>query len=539
MKNIFLHKRNYIRFLFGTLLFISIMPACLKKDFDFDKMILSNWKPNFSLPLIHSKLSLSKILNEANPGDFLIEDANHFLTLVYRQNIISEHAEDIFSVDDQFINNNVSFSLPAGFTQDSIVIPHSEYIVFSSSNNEILDTLILKSGDLSFSFQTDINYNLKIDILFPTVKLNNIPLTHTIYYNYTSGGPVNVNLDLTGYSLAYYSDGVIHNQLPIDYVATIYNNPTSTDQSPYFFNLDYAFQNIRYREMYGFINYTQFVFPSDTIILDIFKNSWYGFFQLEEPKLKFNVNNSFGLPLNIEFDYFIASNPLTPSTVNLSGLPNPFPINQPLAMGQEVQTQLLLDHTNSNVSNVILISPHHLNYLITGHANPGGVYAQNFMQDTSKFTVDIEVELPLYGRAWDFNIIDTIDYRFDMIKEAEYAKFKIHILNGFPIDARLQIYFADDNYVYKDSLFTTTQELILSAPIGPAPAYRVTTPRYKYTEALVNVNKLKNITDARHIIIKAALSTTNNGQDIMKIYSDYEIDVRLAIEAQLNVNLNN
>jgi len=528
--------KSVIVFVFLSIVLVS----CLKNDFDFEKVTLPTWEPNFSLPLIHSKLNLSKVLGEADAGDMLLEDPFHFLTLIYRSNIFSQEAQEVFTIANQMYAQNYSFSLPGGMNNgDSTSGSYSDNIVFINTNNEILDTLYLKEGNINLLFNSDINQNAKINIVFPTATKNGVPLTHTINLNYT-GTPfnINTNIDITGYKLVFDHSGGTFNKLPILYNVTVYNIG-SPDQSPYDFNFNLFFQNQNYSKMFGYLNQKDYLFPMDTLSIDIFKNSWFGNFLLEDPKLKIKISNSYGFPLNITWGLLEGINPKTPTSMALTNVPNPMNVNSPTIIGHDIETVYNLDKNNSNIKDVVNIIPHYFAYLFEGHANPSGIYTPNFVLDTSRFKVDVEMEMPLFGRAWDFIIEDTVDFTFEKIEELVYINFKINITNGFPVDSKIQIVITDSLYNPLDSLFPTAQYVIQSANMGPAPDYKVTTPVHKYTEVNLSQTRLTNLTNARKMLIIATLNTKNNGNDIVKFYSDYMIDVRMAARAQLKVNLNN
>jgi len=494
------------------------------------------WEPNFSLPLIHSKLNLSKVLGVTKVDSFLNEDPNHFLTLIYRNNIYSQYATDVFKINDQNYAQNYNFSLPT--TISSVSVSYTDSIVFNA-DNMILDSMLLKAGSLNAQMNATIVNDALIEIKMPTATKNGVPLSVVINQPYT-GVPLNITyptIDLTGYKLTFNNTGGTTNWLPINYKVTL----TNVIGSPalYNFNFSSSFQNLKYSKMWGYLNQKAFLFPLDTLSIDIFKNSWFGHFMLEDPKFKVNVHNSFGFPLSMVFDLVQAYNPKTPATVNVTGVPNPFNINSPTSLGQVAQTSFELNKNNSNIVSAVNITPHFFAYHFSGLANPTGIYQQNFILDTSSFKVDVEMDMPLFGKAWDFLIQDTVNFKIDKIEELVSANFKINISNGFPIDAKIQIVITDSLYTPLDSLFSGgPQDVIKSGNIGAAPDYRVTSPTNKFTPVILPQDRLVKLSHARKMLIRSTLNTKNNGADIMKIYSDYLIDVRLAVQAQLKVDLN-
>ena len=520
-----------------VLLTVSVfMVSCLKDDFNFNKLTKPIWEPNFSLPLVHSKLNLSKVLGVTGGDSLLNEDPNHFLTLIYRDNIYSQYADDVFMINDQNYLKNYNFSLPT--TSSSITVSYTDSIVFNA-DNMILDSLYLKIGNLNSHLSSTIVNDALITIAMPTATKNGVPLSVVINQPYT-GVPLNITyptINLTGYKLAFNNTGGSNNWLPINYTVTLYNVVGSP--ANYNFNFSASFQNLKYSKMYGYLNQKAFLFPLDTLSIDIFKNSWFGHFLLEDPKFKVNVHNSFGFPLSLSFDLVEAINPKTPAAIMVSGIPNPFNITSPTTLGQVTQSSFELNKNNSNIAQAINITPHFFAYHFSGLANPTGIYQQNFILDTSSFKVDIEMDMPLYGRAWDFVLQDTVSFSFDKVDELVWANFKINILNGFPIDAKMQIIITDSLYAPLDSLFTGEQYVIKSGIVGPGPDYRVSSSTNQFTAVNLSQDRLVKLSKARKMLIRSKLNTYDTGaNNIMKIYSDYILDVRMAVQAQLKVDLN-
>jgi hypothetical protein len=249
------------------------------------------------------------------------------------------------------------------------------------------------------------------------------------------------------------------------------------------------------------------------------------------------------MPINVSFNTIVANSPVNaPYTVPIvgPGLPNPLPINSPTItqIGQAVVTSVFLNQGNSTVKDAINISPRTVLYNITGLSNPGGV-ANNFVVDTSRFAVDVQVEIPLYGKAWDFILQDTFQFEFEQVHEIDWVSFRLYIENWFPIEAECQLYFADSNNVKLDSLLINPADKVVPAAIpGPAPAYRVTSPVDKYTIAFMDKARIEHLETCRKLFVRGTLNTTkiNNAYSLVKIYSNYKLKVRVSTQVQFSVN---
>ena len=58
----------------------------------------------------------------------------------------------------------------------------------------------------------------------------------------------------------------------------------------------------------------------------------------------------------------------------------------------------------------------------------------------------------------------------------------------------------------------------------------VTTPSTKITLIPFEANRLDNIRSAKQLILSAAFSTVNNGNQSIKVFADQEIDVRVGMK---------
>jgi hypothetical protein len=116
------------------------------------------------------------------------------------------------------------------------------------------------------------------------------------------------------------------------------------------------------------------------------------------------------------------------------------------------------------------------------------------------------------------------------------AIFMVNTYNDFPLDVEMQLLFMDSSQVVIDSLFTNGQSFVLKgAPIGPAPALRTSTPSHTVTEVFVDSERLNNLGKAKEMIIRGRLTTNNDGFDLVKVYQDYEIELKLGVKAKLQI----
>lgn len=538
-----LSAKKIFRFSLLFLFALFMLQSCIKKEeFDFDRIAAFDYDPNIAVPLIHSELTLRDIINDYDTNNLFVEDGTNFLYLIYNSTIFSQRADELITVSDQNVNSGFNFSPGAIPVGDSASYTYSTNYTFTNSYSERYDSIRVKSGIYNFNLSANINHNSRFYITLPTVKKNGVPFKKTIVYNST-GGTVNITqtFDLSDYTISFNSG----NQIPVQYKVTSYGDGNA-DNSPYNISMGESFQNLKYNIIFGYLGQRTFNISQDSVFIEIFKNNVWGSLNFEDPKLRIYTNNGYGMPIAVNFDLLEGYSPVNPPyVVNVSSslITGPWVIGAPTfaQLGQIVQSVKVLDKTNSNFNDAVNLSPRWITYHINALSNASGNPAtdQNFVIDTSRFAMDVEVELPLHGSAWDFRLQDTLDQTFgDDIDKAEWVKFKINTDNGFPIDARVQLYFVDSLYHKIDSLLSPFEQVVFAAPIGPPPEYRVTASNHKYVETMIYKDRLTNLKNTYKILVYTRLATINGGASIVKIYSDYTIDVKVGIQAQGHYQVN-
>jgi hypothetical protein len=190
-----------------------------------------------------------------------------------------------------------------------------------------------------------------------------------------------------------------------------------------------------------------------------------------------------------------------------------------------------LNNSNSSIVNFIQQQPEWVIYRVNAISNPAGNVIQNFVLDTSRLRINVEVELPLYGRAQDFSLIDTTAFELKDIDNIESLTIRTDVTNGFPFEAGCQIYFLDENFMLLDSLLKPYQNIIPSAAIDASG--KVTVPAHLTTDIVIEQSLLPNVLKSKNVVIKSTASTANNGTTHVKIYSDYRFAVKLGAKAKL------
>jgi hypothetical protein len=162
------------------------------------------------------------------------------------------------------------------------------------------------------------------------------------------------------------------------------------------------------------------------------------------------------------------------------------------------------------------------------------------MADTSKMRVNMHVEVPLYGRASNIVLADTISLDLSSLDQSKIdsATLKTDVSNELPLDANMQFIFTDAKYQFLDSLLATSQtELIKGSSVdtnGELSSAAVLSQSIKLSSSVI-----AKLFQAKKIILRTKLNTSKDasGNPIdVKFKSQYKIKIQLALLVKLKVN---
>ncbi|MCF8331440.1 MAG: hypothetical protein K9H84_03225 [Bacteroidales bacterium] len=511
----------------------------MKDKFDVKEMGSNYWNPEIAAPVINSSVSMLDLVNESDEQQWQV-DPDNLVSLIYKNKIFSKTAQELIKLNNQdtssIYNWSIPGSIPAGDSvSNTFIYTMSLYTV----SNEIVDTLVFKSGNLQFNIESDLNYDAKIEITIPGLVKNGLPFHTVMPFNYSGSIPHSVvkNLNISGYA-AHFTHSGQNNMLSSTIKITVYGD-SNPNNSPYFFNVESAFSNIMFNRIYGYFDQYTFNMDEDTVDIKLFDNDFVNL-TIESPSVNLQFLNSFGIPGMFSFNEIKTyRDPDEVNITKLSGTPlDDILIDHPglNQVGDVIITEKTLNQTNSNITDAFAIKPKYFIHDLEGISNPSGP-TYNFALDTSVLAVNAITRLPLHGTASGFSLNDTID--FDMSEglgedaEMESAELQVYMKNGFPIDTKVQVYFADTNMVILDSLFSSKENILMAADPGPAPDFKVSVPVEKWTYIKKEKQSISNILDAKRAIINVEASTVNDGNSTVKIYSDYTVDIKVGVKAAI------
>ncbi|OIP01192.1 MAG: hypothetical protein AUJ98_05285 [Bacteroidetes bacterium CG2_30_33_31] len=521
--------KKFFKNLFVLVVISLLVNSCYKDRFSTDKIAGGEWNPDLAAPLIKSKLTMAQIIE--NSSEIWSENPDGLLSLTYRQKDSSQNSLNVVTIPDQFIDSNFRIVLPSG------MIPNdSTYRIFNldanivGSNGELVDSIFVKHGSLDFEITTNINHESTVQIIIPELTRYGVTFIQNIKIPSAGGASHTVlaSFPLNLYTARFQHPNGNDNKLS-EFVKVMVKFGPHPDNSPYNMYVKQSVRNVTYYNAYGYFGQYNFNIDQGSLGMSLFDNSTIDQIFLEDPKLHLKFYNSFGLPIKINMDeLYVEKDGIKKNFI--STLLSNLVIGAATSQKTFDTTVFTFDKSNSNIVDIFNFQPTKMVFKESCTTNPAGGINNNFVFDNSKVYVDAEIELPMYGRTLNFTLKDSGDLNIEKVAGVKSAELRFNLSNMFPADAYVQFYLADSNYVILDSLLPYNEQLLISALVGPPPEYRTYSPLNKTTVVVLSGDKLNTLFNSKKIIFAAKLSTSEQGQKVVKIYSDYGIDIKLALK---------
>lgn len=523
------------------------------EDYDFSKVVKPGWNPEFAIPLVNSTLYIADFMEDSSNLN-IVTNPDQSLSFIYSgDSIFSAEAGTFVNIPDQ------DFEFPESFTMSPLAPGEydtlsftQQYQFIADSVNQRIDSLFLDDGLLNIYGQTTLNRDkAELRLTIPDIKHKQSGTSLTIITTLDNpGGQSAIVYFDTTYNMDEYkivlNDPSDTTKNAMTFLLNIFiegdNNP---NLSPYDFIVGGSLTDLEFGSAFGYFGQYKLDF-ADSLEIGLFEDAITGGVSIGDGsvKLSLDLHNSIGTPVSFKAETLKATSEYTPPyQVDIElfgpGIPNTFDIVSPNIdqMGEYAETHL--DFTQANFSEAFNISPNwlHYDFRATTNAEQDST-VQNFLLSESRIVFDIDLEFQLYASLAAFTIEDTVALDFnENPDEIDWALFRLNLTNGFPIQAGVQAYFADENYQVLDSLMDADNTVLLGAPTSGAPDYKVTEPINKITDIMIDDAKLENIVNSKYLLFKVGLSTTD--EDFIKIYDDYNVVIKLGTIVGLTVGNNN
>ena len=185
-----------------------------------------------------------------------------------------------------------------------------------------------------------------------------------------------------------------------------------------------------------------------------------------------------------------------------------------------------INFDNSNLKPMFENLPNKLYFKIHGQTNPMGNISggNDFYYNGFGLKLMLNLDIPISLKANALMLVDTVKFNFNNNSDKNKitkGTFKLIADNGFPFDAKVQLYMIDANNAVVDSLLFNN--LVSEAPLGSNNI--VNAVRRTVMDAPLPAAKLDKLYNTKKMAIKVIFQT--NSSQYLKIYDFYKIDLKL------------
>lgn len=483
--------------------------------------------PDFSLPLAFGELGLSDLLKDST---YIRVYPDGLLYLTY------EDTQEILDIRELLLFADRTFHagiqiLPAFFppTQNEVVqssVDIDRDLNFPQSLTEVAfkETTTI---ELSLDFDPVAYDFFEVEVVLPTFIKDGTPFTARVGY----AQPLEVSLE--GY-VAAMEDNVFPMRI------TLIEKPHTSNETvvvPTTVTVTTAFHEFDFEYIRGFFGEIGPINISEQVVdIDAFGDALgEAEVSFANPQFTFSIISDLGLPVTIGFTPLEArkkSGEVLPIEFTV---PNPVQIQAPTVLGDVAQTDIGI----ANLGAIFDFAPEQLAYGLSIGVNEGITDGVNFMHDTSSLRIKLHAELPIYGRASNIMLSDTFDIDLTDAEETQVlnASLRIRAENELPLDAFLQVYFADEDGIVSDSLFAQGNTNVIKASSVTAAGELQEAGRVDLSISL-DEQKLKRLFESKKMIVRATMNTSreaSGNQHHVQFKSGYKINMALGFQAKLKL----
>ena len=427
--------------------------------------------------------------------------------------------------------------------------------IFSSSSDEIkittkdsvqdLTELILTDAKLTIKNQSNIISPVKVKLSFPGALLPD-GLTpypdQLITINNTGLNNTNTDSSINLAGIIFILDQNQQNpfnRIPYKYTCILdSNNGYITFDSTNFVQLKLGLSNFNFNYVEGNFAFTKFPPKDNHFSIDALKNISSGT-TLNKATLTMEVENSIGLPIQFNYNVNGISKTGSQFSANLdtfligyaptyeTGYPAPGEITP------FVKTSKLYSDKLGNGRINGLLSLPTIEAEVKGYVNLYPISKHAHVLKGEKILINTIIDVPLNLKAYNLQILDTIDFDLSNLKSAKEITFGLNLENRFPFSADVAIYFLDTTFKIIDSI--QIKNAVLSATTDNNGRVIQSTKSKK--NVVFSESKLANIinNNAKKIKIVSTIITENNGTKLINIYSDYNLKASFGIITKIKL----
>ncbi|MCU0443185.1 MAG: hypothetical protein MUE96_12370 [Bacteroidia bacterium] len=531
-----------------------LFSSCLKETIDELSTIKGvKANPQFSVPLVNASIGIKEVYETYAKSALITEKPDGQIVFAY------EGSDKVggASFGPQFISIpaipiDISLQMNplviAAFeAQNGFNLSVADTVQIPTSNNESLKNIGIKTGQFRLTINNTFQHNTDIVIRYPGIRKNGVPLEVNANLVYSGGGSTSFfqQVDLAGYEIDLRGANNAGNAMAFEYQIAMVRNPANPTTVANQLSINQQIQIGSYAYLTGYLGKFELIKTSEAEQLDVFAQKSGDLF-FKDPRLVIKVVNSFGIPVTGRIKNLrVTTKEGSDLAVVIDAFKDTFTLATPANLGEVAISQYPINNTNSNIDDVINSTPTYIKYDLEFFANFNEIPADNFIADTSSFTVFTSTELPLDVKLENFfieqrNKKSSTDTSVTDVYEVERAGLTVEISNSLPFDVELQVVFLYDSIAPDSSVITSVVDSLFNEPViirgGIVNADGdVTAPAIASIKAEVNKFKYNRIRASNRYIARAEANSSifNGNRAFVKVKTDQKLDIKVGADAKL------
>lgn len=535
-------SRSYY-ILFLSLAFL--LTSCFKElADDINNIDNLTWNPTLALPLAHGSFSIAEFAAELSGDNFYTSSMDDGLVVFHysQDQVLSETAEELVDIQDENYNTIIkppSASLPDLPINGTITEQELHEFSVNSTENDKLYSASLKGGSLVIDLNGNFPASGELVLTFHGLTRNGTTLETSFQWDYDGSNTQQFQrtIELSGLDIDFTDGGSTYNYFHFTSTLTLnYEGQSITTSEGINLNMDIV--SMEFSQVLATVSQRVVASETNEITFNFLDELSGGVYYFDEPAINFNFSNGFGIPLEatiIEATAHSQSRGDLNLTGDIVGAPNTVGYPSMNEIGTVIETTISINHQNSTLPAIIAWQPNTISYSFEGIINPNANDDLHFALDTSRISADINLELPMIGRFRNLTLTENYDFNGRDLAEVEYALFKLQSSNGFPINAKIQLFFATANGAFIDSLIYDDTQILqagLTNTIG-----KVTEPTVKDINILIPKDRLGPISQAESLLLRATLDTPENETRSVRIYDEDRLSIKLYVQTEFEIIL--
>lgn len=518
-------KSSFLKLMVCASLFFAT--ACIKDP------KIANYTPTIAVPLVNSNLSMQDLLARTDTSDLIIVDpSTQLLALNYTNDDLDFGLSDIYSPVDINFSTRIEFGSNVASTtpgeelsiSGNIIIPVGLPIDLYAANFESLEIAV--AANSSFSHEVEIAFSLN--------KLTQNQVAYSATLNTPALGSASDQKDFSNSELSFEDNGQ-PNKAALSFTLKVKTNGSPINQNDAI-DLDFSFNNLFIENIVFNPGTVGITIPEDSVLLKVFRHAAnfdidFGF---SDPQALINIYNGTELPYQFTINELSVLDVIKDEKTDLllNNFPNPFDVPGGNSNSPSI-SKLVVDKTNSNIKDVL--SPNEKLIRFGLGASTQAVNGQRYtLSANDRIAIDLQAKIPLQGYLKDYVLSSDVEVDLSSLEDNIIdGGLRFHILNNFPAQVELMIYYEDEDGNDIGQL-TQSPIVLLKAPavdgIGKVTQATLSQGDINLTEA-----EFEALFSAAKLRLEATFATTGaDTQQEVGIFLDNHIDIQLGVKARIN-----